>query len=126
MIKKVEIITNTEPQTELEKAILRVFNGVATKLNEIVDAVNELQEKQDTYWTDIAEIKKELLQTPAENVRPDAESCQENVQKEALTMALEALHAIAHWGPWKDDREEYAEKAHKKISELLAKGGDNE
>ena len=47
-------------------------------------------------------------------------------QKEALTMALEALHAIAHWGPWKDDREEYAEKAHKKICELLAKGGDNE
>lgn len=48
------------------------------------------------------------------------------MQKEALTMALEALHAIAHWGPWKDDREEYAEKAHKKICELLTKGGDNE
>lgn len=38
------------------------------KVNELIDAVNELQESQDTYWTDIAEIKKEL-QTPAENVQ---------------------------------------------------------
>lgn len=49
------------------------------KLNEVIDAVNELQESQNTYWTDIAEIKKEL-QTRAENVQPDAESRQENVQ----------------------------------------------
>ena len=43
MIKKVEITTNTEPQTKLEKAILLVFNGVAMKLNEIIDAVNKLE-----------------------------------------------------------------------------------
>lgn len=49
------------------------------KINELVDAVNELQESQNTYWTDIAEIKKEL-QTRAENVQPDAESRPENVQ----------------------------------------------
>ena len=90
-------------------------NTALAKINELVDAVNELQESQNTYWTDIAEIKKEL------------QTCSENVQKEALTMALEALHEIAHWGlDFKDAREEYAEKAHKKICELLAKGGDNE
>ena len=80
---------------------------IISKINELVDAVNELQ-------------------TRPENVQTDAESRPVNVQKEALTMALEALHAIAHWGPWKDDREEYAEKAHKKICELLSKGGDND
>lgn len=49
------------------------------KINELVDAVNILQESQNTYWTDIAEIKKEL-QTRAENVQPDAETRPENVQ----------------------------------------------
>ena len=48
------------------------------KINELVDAVNELQESQNTYWTDIAEIKKEL-QTRAENVQPDVESRPVNV-----------------------------------------------
>lgn len=47
MIKKVEIITNTQPQTELETSILRVFNGVTTKINELVDAVNESQKQID-------------------------------------------------------------------------------
>lgn len=49
------------------------------KLNEVIDTVNELQENQNTYWTDIAELKKEL-QTRSENVQPDAESRSENVQ----------------------------------------------
>lgn len=44
MIEKVEIITNMQPQTELEKSILRVFNGVATKLNEVIDNLNRLEE----------------------------------------------------------------------------------
>lgn len=43
MIEKVEIITNMQPQTELEKSILRVFNGVAIKLNEVISAVNKLE-----------------------------------------------------------------------------------
>ena len=38
------------------------------KINELVDIINELQESQNTYWIDIAEIKKEL-QTRAENVQ---------------------------------------------------------
>lgn len=54
-------------------------NTALAKINELVDAINELQESQNTYWTDIAEIKKEL-QTRAENVQPDAESRSENVQ----------------------------------------------
>lgn len=49
------------------------------KINELADAVNVLQENQNTYWTDIAELKKEL-QTRPENVQPDAESRPENVQ----------------------------------------------
>lgn len=83
----------------------KIINTLVRKINELVDAVNELQMK----------VEPEKCEAPAENV-----------QKEALTMALETLHAIAHWGPWKDDREEYAEKAHTKICELLAKGGSNE
>lgn len=79
------------------------------KINELVDAVNGI--------LDYAPLEMAMKAEPEPA---------ENVQKEALTMALEALHAIAHWGAWKDDREEYAEKAHKKICELLAKGGDNE
>ena len=55
------------------------FDDVKEKINELVDAVNELQESQNTYWTDIAEIKKEL-QTRSENVHPDAKSRPENVQ----------------------------------------------
>lgn len=43
------------------------FAMACRKINEIIDAVNELQESQNTYWADIAEIKKEL-QTRAENV----------------------------------------------------------
>lgn len=56
------------------------LSPVWCKINELCDAVNEMQESQNTYWTDIAEIKKEL-QTRAENVQPDAESRPENVQK---------------------------------------------
>lgn len=41
---------------------------IINKINELVDAVNELQENQNTYWTDIAELKKEL-QTRPENVQ---------------------------------------------------------
>lgn len=41
---------------------------IETKINELVDAVNELQESQNTYWTDIAELKKEL-QTRAKIVQ---------------------------------------------------------
>lgn len=54
MIEKVEIITNMQPQTELEKSILRVFNGVATKLNEVIDAVNALvyEHDKDSDWYD--------------------------------------------------------------------------
>lgn len=65
MIKKVEIITNVQPQTELEKSILRVFNGVATRLNELVDAVNALvyEHDKDSDWYD--------GQTRADNVQPD-------------------------------------------------------
>lgn len=52
---------------------------VQNLMDQLVDAVNELQESQNTYWTDIAEIKKEL-QTRAENVLKDTESRPENVQ----------------------------------------------
>lgn len=82
------------------------------KINELCDAVNEIMT-----WR---------FETDDDSDGSKHEEPAENVQKEALTMALEALRAIAHWGPWKDDREEYAEKAHKKICELLTKGGDNE
>lgn len=75
------------------------------KINEIVDAVNELQENQNTYWTDIAELKKEL-QTRSENVQPDAESRSENVQNElertrkALEIAVDALGYYASENSW--------------------------
>lgn len=78
MIKKIDI-----PQsTAIDASVL--WGGIndnvlAAKINEVIDAVNRLQESQNTYWTDIAEIKKEL-QTRAENVQPDAESRPENVQ----------------------------------------------
>lgn len=39
----------------------KIINTLVCKINELVDAVNELQESQNTYWTDIAELKKELL-----------------------------------------------------------------
>lgn len=39
----------------------KIINTLVRKINELVDAVNELQESQNTYWTDIAELKKELL-----------------------------------------------------------------
>lgn len=42
MIKNIEIVKTKPVETELEKAILRVFNGVSTKMNEIIDVVNEI------------------------------------------------------------------------------------
>ena len=39
----------------------RIINTLVLKINELVDAVNVLQESRNTYWTDIAELKKELL-----------------------------------------------------------------
>ena len=59
---------------------IMVAHKAIEKINELVDVVNELQESQNTYWTDIAEIKKEL-QTRAENVQPDVETRPENVQQ---------------------------------------------
>ena len=53
------------PVNELE---MRCLKNLLLKVDELVDAVNELQENQNAYWTDIAEIKKEL-QTRAENVK---------------------------------------------------------
>lgn len=69
MIKKIEITTNEQPQTELEKAILRVFNGVATKLNEIIDAVNTIQKEREAErfeikeWIDILEAVRKSVNT---------------------------------------------------------------
>lgn len=119
MIEKIVIQKLTIAGKEYEYPDTTALVG---KINELADAVNVLQESMDLVQSTLVAEPD----TPAENVQPDAKSRSENVQKEALTMALEALHAIAHWGPWKDDREEYAEKAHKKICELLTKGGDNE
>lgn len=140
MIEKLDLLKMfNERQTEGQ------WNkAVETTINLLIDAVNKLEtmarntntvleslvQENNIHEKQIDELQMKLepekCETPAENVQPDAESRPENVQKEALTMALEALHAIAHWGPWKDDREEYAEKAHKKICELLTKGDDNE
>lgn len=81
------------------------FGMACRKINEIVDTVNELQESQNTYWTDIAELKKEL-QTRSENVQPDAESRSENVQNElertrkALDIALNCLNGVGKGLPW--------------------------
>lgn len=69
MIEKVEIITNMQPQTELEKSILRVFNGVATKLNEVIDAVNGVLAAQEQYATIYNEDIVPML-TP-QNKEPD-------------------------------------------------------
>ncbi len=68
----------------------KIINTLVRKINELVDAVNEMQESQNTYWTDIAEIKKEL-QTRAENVQPDAESRPENVitDKDYITITAD-------------------------------------
>ena len=55
MIEKVKITTNMQPQTELEKSILRVFNGVATKLNEIIDTVNAIQKEREAERFEIQE-----------------------------------------------------------------------
>lgn len=43
MIKQIQLVSKPV-ETELEKAILNVCNGIATKINEIIDVVNELQE----------------------------------------------------------------------------------
>lgn len=68
------------------------------KINELADAVNELQENQNTYWTDIAEIKKEL-QTRAENVQEDTKSRQENVQPDYVTTSyLTDGHTEEYYG----------------------------
>lgn len=83
MIKKLpenkDKVFKTETGEYLTIPELSIPKPVSDKINELVDAVNELQESQNTYWTDIAEIKKEL-QTRPENVQPDAESRPENVQ----------------------------------------------
>ena len=96
MIEKVGITTNMQPQTELEKSILRVFNGVATKLNEIIDAVNTIQKEREAErfeiqeWIGIFEavrksvnihekqidelqmkLESEKCKIPTENVQPD-------------------------------------------------------
>lgn len=76
-IKKIDIPKSTAIDTSVLWGGIN-DNMLAAKINELIDVVNELQESQNTYWTDIAEIKKEL-QTRAENVQPDAESRPENV-----------------------------------------------
>lgn len=63
MIKKVEIITNIQPQTELEKSILRVFNGVTTKLNEVIGVVNELQTEVNKMAQNINFAQPEVKET---------------------------------------------------------------
>lgn len=108
MIEKVGITTNTQPQTELEKSILRVFNGVATKLNEIIDAVNAIQKEREAErfeiqeWIGILEaVRKsvnvhekqidelqmkaepEKCEIPADN--SEKANCQENVQPDYVT-----------------------------------------
>lgn len=72
MIEKLDKFDSTE-------ASIYHAEKLYAKVNQLVDAVNELQESQNTYWTDIAELKKEL-QTRAENVQPDAKIRSENVQ----------------------------------------------
>ena len=68
MIEKLRTLDDIPTNTQLEKSILTICSTYTNKINELCDAVNELQESQNTYWTDIAEIKKEL-QTRAENVQ---------------------------------------------------------
>lgn len=52
--------------------------GVINKINILVDAVNAMQ----NLWLEVAIVKKTILelQTRAENVQPNTESRQENVQ----------------------------------------------
>ena len=74
MIEKVEIVTNMQPQTELEKAILRVFNGVTTKLNEVIDAVNTIQKEREAErfeiqeWIGILEAVRESVNIHEEQI----------------------------------------------------------
>ena len=82
MIEKVEIITNMQPQTELEKSILRVFNGVATKLNEVIDVVNGVLAAQEQYATIYNEDIVPML-TP-QNEEPSYK----NRNLEALALAV--------------------------------------
>lgn len=50
------------------------YQEMTEKINELVDIINELQESQNTYWTDIAELKKEL-QIRAENMQDRMIGC---------------------------------------------------
>lgn len=81
MIEKLDPIKHTDNLYDKNGFITNVACGgvVIRKINELIDAVNQMQESQNTYWTDIAEIKKEL-QTRAENVQTDVESRPVNVQ----------------------------------------------
>lgn len=89
MIKKLKTLEDDEIDMSVGAVNTRFADTeLVRKINELVDAVNELQENQNTYWTDIAELKKEL-QTRAENVQPDAESRSENVLTKSLRMDKE-------------------------------------
>lgn len=80
MIEKLDVIKHTDNLYDKNGFITNVACGEATisKVNELIDAVNELQEFADVADKNLAKLMEEA--TCSENVQPDAESRSENMQ----------------------------------------------
>lgn len=86
------------------------------KLNEIIDWINDVSALRVTDKQVTANLPNidagELAFLSKEN--SDLKDEVELLQKK-YKIARDCLHRIAHWGPWKDDREEEAAKVLKEL-----------
>ena len=125
MLKKLDIGTSEIEQVEAFNALVDVVN----KQQDIIRQIGEWgSSKGECLWYDtLTEFnpkkptisKMEKVETPAENVQPDAESHQENVQKEPITL-LDIFNEIGEmysslWNKMEDIHHD-----------LKTKGGNND
>ena len=125
MLKKLDIGTSEIEQVEAFNALVDVVN----KQQDIIRQIGEWgSSKGECLWCDtLTEFnpkkptisKMEKVETPAENVQPDAESRQENVQKEPITL-LDIFNEIGEmysslWNKMEDIHHD-----------LKTKGGNND
>ena len=91
------------------------MSPVHLKINEIIEVINAITIDVDgtkcvdgSKKPDICELA--YLQKENSNLKDEVELLQKKYK-----IARDCLHRIAHWGPWKDDREEEAAKTLKEL-----------
>lgn len=126
MIKKLEkhIIGENAPGM-VSSMVAPTAEQQVDKINELVDAVNELQKHEEQHLdllTELNEMRLHQNKEPAENVRPPY--MQNKRLRKALGIAQSALVKLAN-DAYDMDEHIYIDKILNRI-ESITKGGDNE